>query len=111
MDRGKIVVAVILLVGIVPMILLLITNIVWTTKIKYVYHIELRPVEFNDFPHLICSGAQAQVGAVSPILWAGPQFLAVACYFLGALLGIVDICIGDSMSSGRMVCSIPVSTQ
>ena len=89
MDRGKIVVAVILLVGIVPMILLLITNIVWTTKIKYVYHIELRPVEFNDFPHLICSGAQAQVGAVSPILWAGYlSSVAVACYFLGALSSI-----------------------
>ena len=32
--------------------IVLVTNAVWTTKIKYEYQIELR-VEFNDFPHYL----------------------------------------------------------
>ena len=35
MRRGKIVSAVVLLVGVIPMAVLLITNIVWTTRVRY----------------------------------------------------------------------------
>ena len=67
-------------------------------------------IDFCLYMYYTSHSDASVINGVSPILWVGPQFLAVGSYFLGTVIGLMDICIGDSMTHGRVVCSIPVSS-